>query len=80
MLSGEKLLKKADKLIKEHPEMFEALLEFERTGKVPKPIYKKRANFTIDKKILKKFREYCEKQGYNMSKLIERFMEMKIAS
>lgn len=36
MLSGKELIKTTDRLIKEQPEIFEALLEFERTGKVPK--------------------------------------------
>ena len=37
--------------MKEHPEMVEALREYEQTGRVPNP--KKRANFTIDSKLLK---------------------------
>lgn len=80
MLSGKEIVKTALKVIKEKPEIFDALLEFERTGKVPKPYYKVRANFTIDKTILKKFRDYCKKKGYNMSALIENFIEQKIAS
>lgn len=79
MLSGNEVVKTALRIIKEKPEMFEALLEFERTGKVPKPSYKTRANFTIDKNILKKFREYCRKRKQNMSSLVEGFMEGKIS-
>lgn len=78
MLSGKKILENVDKIIKEKPEIFEALLEFERTGKLPKLEYKERANFTINSKILKRFREYCKKQGYSMSKLIENFMKKHI--
>jgi len=79
MLSGKKFVKTALRIIKEKPEMFEALLEFERTGKVPKPVYKKRANFTIDKNILNKFREYCKDKGCNMSKLVEKFMKETVS-
>ncbi|MEK6861073.1 MAG: hypothetical protein AABY07_03815 [Nanoarchaeota archaeon] len=43
MVSGKELVRLAKEAIKEHPEMFEALLEFERTGKLPKPNYKIRA-------------------------------------
>ena len=71
-------VKKAKKIIKENPEYFEALVEFEKTGKLPKLSYKKRANFTINSKILKEFQEYCKKNSINMSLLIEKFMFSKI--
>jgi len=58
--------------IKEHPELFEALLEFERTGRLKKPNPKTRANFTIDHKLLNQFREYCQDKGFKMSSLIEK--------
>ncbi|MEK6935133.1 MAG: hypothetical protein AABW46_04605 [Nanoarchaeota archaeon] len=74
MLSDKVMLEKARKAIKERPELFEAMLEFERTGKLPKLTYKKRANFTIDEDILRKFRNYCKDKGYNMSAKIEQMM------
>lgn len=74
MLSDKGVLEKAKKAIKERPELFEALLEFERTGKLPKLTYKKRANFTIDHNTLIKFRAYCQKHSFNMSNRIERLM------
>ena len=46
--------------------------------KLPKLNYKKRANFTINSKILKEFQEYCKKNSINMSLLIEKFMFSKI--
>ncbi|MBS3145654.1 hypothetical protein J4414_02530 [Candidatus Woesearchaeota archaeon] len=61
--------------IKEHPELFEALLEFERTGKLKKPNPKTRANFTIDSNVLKQFRKYCQDKGFKMSALIEKFIK-----
>ncbi len=64
--------------IKKHPEMFEALLEYERTGKLLKPNPKERANFTIDAKLLRQYRAYCRDKGYKMSSRIERFIESEL--
>lgn len=64
--------------IKKHPEMFEALLEYERTGKLPKPNPKERANFTIDAKLLRQYRAYCRDKSYKMSSRIERFIESEL--
>lgn len=75
MLSGKELVGYTEKAIKEHPELFEALLEFERTKKLPRLKYKIRANFTIDSELLKQFREYCRKKGMKMSTKIEQFIE-----
>ena len=72
------LVKYAKEAIREHPEMFEALLEFERTGKLQKPIKKERANFTINEKLLRKFRQYCKEHGYKMSSRIEKFIEKEL--
>ena len=68
----------AKKAVNEHPEVFEALLEYERTGKLPKPNPKIRANFTIDAKLLRSFRVYCGKHGYKMSSRIEKFIESEL--
>jgi hypothetical protein len=35
---------------------------------------KERANFSIDKEILKNFRIICDKKSINMSKLIQKIM------
>ena len=42
MLSDKGLIEHTRRLLKEQPEIFEALLEFERTKRVPKFTYKKR--------------------------------------
>ena len=68
----------ARRIIKEHPEYFEALLDFEKTGKLPKFIYKKRVNFTIDESLVIKFREYCRKKGTKMSTELENCILTKI--
>ncbi len=78
MASGKELVKLAKESIKEHPEAFEALMEFERTGKLPKPNYKVRANFTIDAKLLRKFREYCRQKGMKMSAILGKHIEEEL--
>lgn len=77
-MQSDKILRNARRIIKEHPEYFEALTEFERTKKLPKFSYKKRVNFTIDSDLLRKFREYCRVNGYKMSTLLEKFIHEKI--
>ncbi len=66
--------KKAIQAIEKYPEIFSALEEFERTKKIPKFTYKKRLDVTIDENALKKFKEYCRQHGFNMSKLIEKYI------
>ena len=75
MQQSKTLYEYAKEGIKEHPELFEALLEFERTGKLKKPNPKTRANFTIDSRLLRRFRSYCENRGLKMSALIEKFIK-----
>lgn len=79
-MQSSKLLKYAKEAIEEHPEMFEALLEFERTGKLPKPNPEERVNLTIDAKLIRNFRSYCKEHGYKMSSLIERYIERELGS
>lgn len=78
MPSGKQLVKLAKEAIKEHPEAFEALMEFERTGKLPKLTHKVRANFTIDSSLLQNFRIYCKKHGKKMSAVLENYMEEEL--
>ncbi len=67
-----------DKVIREHPEVFEALLEYERTKKLPKLSYRERANFTIDGALLRKFRGHCKRHSLNMSRVIERHIKEEL--
>ena len=73
-----KFLQTFRKVFREHPEMFTALEEYDKTGKLPKIKYKTRANFTIDADLLRRFRTYCKKEGYNMSKLIEKHLQEEL--
>ena len=77
-MQSSKFLETARKIVRENPEAFEALLEYERTKKLPKLSYKERANFTIDSTLLRKFRGYCKEKGLNMSRVVERCMKEEI--
>ncbi len=79
MPSGKEIVALAKKAVQEHPQAFEALMEFERTGKLPKVNYKIRANFTIDAQLLRKFRDHCRKQGKKMSAVLEKYIAEETA-
>ena len=64
--------------IRKYPEIFSALEEFERTKKIPKFSYRKRIDITIDEHILKRFKQYCQELGLNMSRLIEKYMKKEL--
>ncbi len=66
--------------IKKHPEIFSALEEFERTKRIPKFTYRKRVDITIDEQILREFKSYCQKNGFNMSRMIEKHIKEELNS
>ena len=71
-MSSTKFQKIANRVLKEDKEVFDALLEFEKTKKLNT---KTRLNFTVDRSIARRFKEHCQKKGYNMSAKIEKAME-----
>lgn len=77
-MSPNKMLETAKRVIRENPEVFEALLEFEKTKRLPKISYRERINLTIDNSLLKKFKQYCKDKSLNMSRLIEKHMKEEI--
>ena len=77
-MSSGKFLERAKKIIKENPRMFEALLEYERTKKLPKLVYRERINLTINGNLLRKFKRHCQENNYNMSRLIESYMKKEL--
>jgi len=68
-----------EKRFAKHAELFEALAEYDRTGKLPKLSYKKRIDITIDARLLRQLKEYCIKHGFKLSQLIERHMREELA-
>ena len=71
-MSSSKLVERARKIIRENPEMFSALEEYDRTRRLPKLNYKIRANFTLDAEMFRKFRKHCREKGLTMSKVVEK--------
>ena len=71
-MGSNKFLKIADRIVKEDKELFDTLLEFEKSKKIRTKI---RMNFTIDKSVASRFKKFCRKNGYNMSAKIEQVME-----
>lgn len=69
---------KIDKIIRENPRAFDALMEFEKTGKLPKTVYRERINLTIDSNILNKFKKYCRDHNYTMSRIVESCIKKEI--
>ncbi|MFO8016957.1 MAG: hypothetical protein R6U32_07705 [Candidatus Woesearchaeota archaeon] len=65
------IVERARKAVKENREFFEALEDFDRTGKLRKGRYKERYNFTIDSELMRMFRSYCSKHNIKMSGVIE---------
>ncbi len=80
MASDKKFISFVDKVIEKHPEAFEAMLEFERTKKLPRPSYKERVNFTLDRNLIKNLREYSRQKNQKMSNLIEELIRGKLNS
>jgi hypothetical protein len=71
-MQSNNFLETALRIIRENPEVFEALVEFEKTKKLPKTSYRRRINITIDADLLRKIRQYCNSRGVAMSRLIEK--------
>lgn len=65
------------RFIHEHPSMFKAMEEFEKTGRVK---LKTRMNFTIDRELARKFREYCKQHNCSMSAELEKAIKNKLKS
>lgn len=70
-MQSNKFIKIAKNIAKKDKEIFDSLIEFEKTHRIQS---KTRLNFTIDKNTSSQFRKYCKEQGYNMSAKIEQAM------
>ena len=77
-MAQSKFLKTALRLIKEHPQVFEALAEYDRTRKMPKTIYRERINVTIDSTLIRKFKRYAQENNLNMSRVIEKHIKEEL--
>lgn len=72
-------LEKAKEIIAKNQDVIATLEELDRTGRFRKRAYKTRAAFTLDEELFNNFRNYCRKNGINMSGKIESYIrtEMK---
>ena len=70
--------KKIKDLIEKNEDYLEALAEFDRTGQLRKVTRKERVTFTIDMDLMRKFRNYCEKNNQKMSNVIEKMIKDKL--
>ncbi len=70
-MSSDKV-ERAKKLIALHPEWFDALGIYDETGKLPRFPTKVRINFTIDEELYHKFRQFCKRNGFKMSQMVEK--------
>ncbi|MBI4095858.1 MAG: hypothetical protein HY438_03300 [DPANN group archaeon] len=65
---------------RKHAALFDALAEYDRTGRVPKLNYKKRIDITIDAALLRKLKEYCRRHNLKLSQMIEKQMKGLLAN
>ena len=70
--------KKIKQLVEKNKDFLEALEEFDRTGQLSRVNYKERATFTIDMDVMRKFRDYCEKNNFKMSNVVEKLLKEKL--
>ncbi len=64
--------------IQQHPQVFEALAEYDRTRKLPKTVYRERINVTINTDILRQFKHYARQKGLNVSRLVEEYFKQEL--
>lgn len=69
---------KIRKIIQEDRPYLDALLEYERTGKLRKVSYKERIDITIDENILKAIRTYCKENNIKVSNFIEKLVKKEL--
>jgi hypothetical protein len=62
---------RAGRVIDQNQDMFIALQELDRTGKLRKLSYKERVNFTIDEALMNEFRNTCRRNNRKMSSQVE---------
>ncbi len=71
-MQSNKFLEKAREIVKRDKELFDSLVEFEKTGKIRT---KEKMTFTIDRGVASRFKKYCREHGYSMSAKLEKAMK-----
>ena len=71
-------LDKAKEVIAKNQDVITVFEELDRTGRFKKRTYKARVSFTLDEEVFNKFRNYCKKNGINMSGKIESYLREEL--
>jgi predicted DNA binding CopG/RHH family protein len=77
-MKKENFLRGCKEIIFKNREVFQALEDYDKTNKITKAFYRERINFTIDESLLREFKKYCKDRGYNMSRLIEKYIKQEL--
>ena len=77
-MSSNNYAQTAKRLIAEHADLFDALLEFERTKKMPRLSRKKRVNVTLDADLLRAFKREAAGRGAKLSPVLEQAMKRQL--
>lgn len=72
------LTEKLKKIIDKNQHLFITLEEMDRTGKLGKIRHKERYTFTLDRELMRKFREDCKRKRAKMSNRIEELVEFSL--
>jgi len=71
-------LDKAKEVIAKNQDVIAVFEELDRTGKFRKRTYKAKISLTVDEELFNKFRNYCKKNGINMSGRIENYIREEL--
>lgn len=72
-------LDKAKEVIAKNQDVITVFEELDRTGKFRKRAYKTRVSFTLDEELFNEFRNYCRKNGINMSGKMESYIREELS-
>lgn len=79
-MPSSKFLQTARRIIRENPDVFEALMEFERTKRLPRVNVRERINLTLDSNLLHRVKRYCKEKNIILSRLVERHLKEELYS
>ena len=74
----QQFLEKAKEIIAKNQDVITVFEELDRTGRFKKRTYKTRVAFTLDEDLFNKFRNYCKKNGINMSGKVESYLREEL--
>lgn len=77
-MPSSKFVEATRRLIRENPDLFEAIVEFEHTGRMPKLSRKAHVDLTLDAGLFREFRREAAKRGLKMSQVVEGLVREKV--